>query len=61
MNKPTNSKKSHKAAWQGYTPSRKEWMRRKLHDWWIEFLIPWIVLGPILCFVLLYLIFGGGL
>jgi hypothetical protein len=58
MNKPTNSKKSHKAAWQGYTPSRREWMRRQLHPWWVEALAPWIVWGPMLLFIVLAYLLG---
>lgn len=46
-----------KPAWKSYTPSRREWMRRSLHPWWVEFLAPWIVLGPTLLFVILVLLF----
>ena len=52
-------KKPHddRPAWQGYTPSRREWQQRSLHPWWVEFLAPWIVLGPALLFVILVLLF----
>jgi len=46
-----------KPAWQGYTPSRREWMRRQLHPWWVEALAPWIVWGPALLLVILVLLF----
>lgn len=51
--KPCNNK----PAWQGYTPSRREWIRRSLHPWWVEFLAPWIVLGPALLFIIIVLLF----
>lgn len=57
---PPDEDESHSAtryAWQGYTPSRKEWMQRKHHYWLVEFLAPWIVLGPALLLVILVLLF----
>lgn len=47
-----------KAAWQGYTPSRREWMRRQLHPWWVEALAPWIVRGLMLLFIVLAYLLG---
>lgn len=46
-----------KLAWKGETPSRREWQKHSLHPWWVEFLAPWIVLGPALLFVILILLF----
>jgi len=57
---PPDEDESHSyvRAWQSYTPSRREWMRRKRHPWWVEALAPWIVRGLMLLFIVLAYLLG---